>query len=106
MLSLLKNNRQDLLLTANGVHFDSTIARTTRQLQNQTLLLATEMEDRTANTAYIAVQLTNLAGHKFPSGYPARRAFVELVVENAVGDTLFRSGGWDDTYEVMRHDES
>jgi hypothetical protein len=106
MLSLLKNNRQDLLLTANGVHFDSTIARTTRQLQNQTLLLATEVEDRTADTAYIAVQLTNLAGHKFPSGYPARRAFVELVVENAVGDTLFRSGGWDDTYEVMGHDES
>ena len=60
--------------------------------------------DRTADTAFIAVKLTNLAGHKFPSGYPARRAFVELVVENASGDTLFRSGGWDETYEVMGHD--
>ena len=106
MLSLLKNNNQDLLLTANAVHFDSTIARTTRLLQHQTLLLETEVESRTSDTAFIAVQLTNLAGHKFPSGYPARRAFVELVVENAMGDTLFRSGGWDDSYDVIGHDGS
>ncbi|MBL7945975.1 MAG: T9SS type A sorting domain-containing protein [Flavobacteriales bacterium] len=104
MLNLLKNNRQELLLTANAVQFDSTIARTTRLLQNQTLLVQNEVVDRTADTAFIAVKLTNLAGHKFPSGYPARRAFVELVVENASGDTLFRSGGWDETYEVMGHD--
>jgi hypothetical protein len=59
---------------------------------------------RDADTAFIAVQLTNLAGHKFPSGYPARRAFVEVVVENVAGDTLFRSGGWNSSYEVIGHD--
>ncbi|MBL7952226.1 MAG: T9SS type A sorting domain-containing protein [Flavobacteriales bacterium] len=105
MLNLLKNNNAALLLTANSVQFDSTIARTTRMLQNRTLLLETNVASRTSDTAFIDVKLTNLAGHKFPSGYPARRAFVELVVENAQGDTLFRSGGWDDAYEVMGHDE-
>lgn len=105
MLKLLKENRMDLLLTANGTHFDSTIARTTRQLQNQTLLLQNEVVNRTTDTAFIDVRLTNLAGHKFPSGYPARRAFVELVVEDADGDTLFRSGGWDQNYEVIGHDD-
>ncbi|MCC6542355.1 MAG: T9SS type A sorting domain-containing protein [Flavobacteriales bacterium] len=104
MLQLLKNNREELALTASTVHFDSTIARTTRQLQQQTLLLQNQVSQRTADTTFIEVTLTNLAGHKFPSGYPARRAFVELVVENADGDTLFRSGGWDQTYEVIGHD--
>lgn len=104
MLNLLKENRMDLLLTANATHFDSTIARTTRLLQNQTLLIQNEVVSRNADTAFIDVRLTNLAGHKFPSGYPARRAFVELVVENADGDTMFHSGGWDETYEVMGHD--
>lgn len=104
MLNLLKNNRQDLLLAANATHFDSTIARTTRLLQNQTLLLHNEVLERTADTAFIDVTLTNLAGHKFPSGYPARRAFVELVVEDATGNVLFRSGGWDANYEVIGHD--
>jgi hypothetical protein len=106
MLNLLKNNNQELLLTANSVQFDSTIARTTRLLQQNTLLLATEVTARTTDTAFIDVQLTNLAGHKFPSGYPARRAFVELVVENASGDTLFHSGGWNEEYDVIGHDES
>ncbi len=106
MLNLLKNNNAALLLTANATQFDSTIARTTRMLQNRTLLLETNVAERTSDTAFIDVKLTNLAGHKFPSGYPARRAFVELVVETAEGDTIFHSGGWDGSYEVMGHDES
>jgi hypothetical protein len=31
---------------------------------------------------------------------------VELVVTNADGDTVFRSGGWDSTYDVIGHDPS
>jgi hypothetical protein len=106
MLNLLKNNNEALALTANSVQFDSTIARTTRMLKDRTLMLETNVAERTWDTAFIDVKLTNLAGHKFPSGYPARRAFVELVVETAGGDTIFRSGGWDGAYEVIGHDAS
>ena len=42
----------------------------------------------------IKVSLKNKAGHKFPSGYPSRRAFVELIVDFE-GDTLFHSGKLD-----------
>ena len=104
MLGLLKDNNEALGLTASSVQFDSTISRTTRLLQQSTLLVNTSLSGRTLDTAFIEVELTNLAGHKFPSGYPARRAFVELIVENAMGDTLFRSGGWDEQYEVIGHD--
>jgi hypothetical protein len=104
MLNLLKHNNTALELTANQVHFDSTIARTERMLQQQTLLIETTVIDRTADLASIDVKLTNLAGHKFPSGYPARRAFIELHVQDDGGNTLFRSGNWDGTYEVVGHD--
>ncbi len=104
MLELMKNNSTELELTASSVQFDTTIARTNRMLQQNTLLLDANVVARDLDTAFITVKLTNLAGHKFPSGYPARRAFVELVVLNAMDDTLFRSGGWDDTYEVIGHD--
>lgn len=103
MLELLKNNRFALGLFANEVQFDSTIDRTSRMLRNGVLLNAT-MADRSVDTAYIDVRLDNLAGHKFPSGYPARRAWVEVTVTNASDDTLFRSGGWNDAYEVIGHD--
>ena len=104
MLELLKNNMTELGLTADSVHFDSPIARTLRMLQDNSLLLEAEMADRTADTAFIDVKLTNLAGHKFPSGYPARRAFVELLVLDAMGDTLFKSGRWGGDYSVEGHD--
>ena len=104
MLNLLKNNLSVLNLTSSSVRFDSTIARTTRLLQQNTLLLETNVAYRTDQTALIDVQLTNLAGHRFPSGYPSRRAFIELLVVNATGDTLFRSGNWEADYEVAGHD--
>jgi hypothetical protein len=85
MLNLLKHNITALELTANEVQFDSTIARTERMLQQQSILLETTVMDRTTETATIDVKLTNLAGHKFPSGYPARRAFIELHVQDENG---------------------
>ncbi len=105
MLELLKNNIDALGLTASAVQFDSTIARTNRLLKQNTLLIDLSVLERDLDTAFIAVKLTNLAGHKFPSGYPARRAFIELTVRDANDDTLFSSGGWDPTYEVIGHDE-
>jgi hypothetical protein len=105
MLKLLKDNILPLELTASPTHFDTTIARTNRMLQQNTLLLETQVAQRDLDTAFIEVKLINLAGHKFPSGYPSRRAFVELVVLNASDDTLFQSGRWNSAYEVVGHDD-
>lgn len=38
------------------------------------------------------VKITNLTGHKFPSGVGFRRAFVEFTVRDASGETLWSSG--------------
>ncbi len=103
MLRLMKDNREALGIPATDVHFDSTIARTLRILQGAAEV-ALHVADRTNDTAFVEVQLTNLAGHKFPSGYPSRRAFVQLVATNPQGDTLFQSGRWDNTFELIGHD--
>lgn len=93
MLNMLKNNAETLGVTATDAQFDSTLERTSRMLRQHTLLLATSVTSRTMDTAFIDVKLTNLAGHKFPSGYPSRRAWVQLVVTNEAGDTLYNNGG-------------
>lgn len=104
MLNLLRDNIQELNLTADSVQFDSTIARTLRNLQHHSVLLDVSVAARTADTAFIDVDLTNLTGHKFPSGYPSRRAWIQLSVVNAsTGDTLFSSGAFDTNDEVVGH---
>jgi hypothetical protein len=104
MLKLLRSNIASLELTASEEHFDSTIAHTLRNLQERSLLLEVNVVNRDADTAFVDVRLDNIVGHKFPSGYPSRRAFVELVVRDQDGDTLFKSGTWGSNYEVRGHD--
>ncbi|MBL7964075.1 MAG: T9SS type A sorting domain-containing protein [Flavobacteriales bacterium] len=104
MLKMLRDYIDTLGLTATETQFDSTIARTMRNLQLHSVLLEPGMSARDADTAFIAVKLSNLTGHKFPSGYPARRAWVELVALKPTGDTLFKSGRWGSDWEVEGHD--
>ncbi|MBS1570319.1 MAG: T9SS type A sorting domain-containing protein [Bacteroidetes bacterium] len=104
MLTMLKNNGDTLRVTATEAQFDSSIARTHRMLQQHTLMLETSVPWRDADTAFIDVKLTNLAGHKFPSGYPSRRAWVQLVVTNATGDTLYNNGAPSPDGDIVGHD--
>ncbi len=104
MLTMLKDNGDTLQVTATANQFDSTIARTNRMLQQHTLMVETSVPFRDADTAFIDVKLTNLAGHKFPSGYPSRRAWVQLVVTGAGGDTLYNNGAPSADHDIVGHD--
>jgi hypothetical protein len=104
MLKMLKNNIAQLDIRATQTQFDSTIARTERLLQNETLDLTITETGRDADTAYYHLELLNKAGHKFPSGYPARLAFIEFVVTTEADDTLFASGLLDEDYNIVNRD--
>ena len=101
----MKENKEELGIPATDANFDSTLTYTYEMLQQKTLELDLQMDSLGSDTAYFALELRNLAGHKFPSGYPSRRAFIEFVVLEEDGDTLFQSGVLDNTYEVKGMDD-
>ncbi|NNE55914.1 MAG: hypothetical protein HKN32_07835, partial [Flavobacteriales bacterium] len=101
MLELMKNNIDTLGITASEENFDVVIDRTLEILQTQSVDLDLFELDFDSDSARYEVLLTNLTGHKFPSGYPARRAFVEFVALTSEGDTLFQSGVLQPNYEVL-----
>jgi hypothetical protein len=103
MLRLMRDHIDELGIPATVEQFDSTIARSLRQLHSA-VDLDVELASRSTDTLAVDVRLTNRTGHKFPSGYPSRRAFLRVVVTNADGDTLFRNGLIDATNEVIGHD--
>lgn len=49
----------------------------------------------------VDVRLTNLAGHKFPTGYPTRRAWIHLRVTTEGGEVVFESGAHDPATGVL-----
>ena len=106
MLELMKTYRDTLDIPATEAEFDSTIASTFKMLQEKSLntsliFLATE-----GDTASFKMRLENMAGHKFPSGYPSRRAYIEFKVTDEYGSTLFHSGEMAADYTLPdRNDE-
>lgn len=104
MVELMRDHKEDLGIDATVAQFDSVFARTNRLLQQETLELELSLESRDSDTAFFRLDIQNLAGHKFPSGYPARLALVEFVLTDDAGDTLFASGLLDADQRIIGRD--
>ena len=104
MLELMKNRIDELGLTANEEHFQTVIDRTLDNLQNHTADIEIIPGLIDSDTARYTVRISNKAGHKMPSGYPARRAFVEFVMTDEEGNEVFHSGRINPDFEVQGQD--
>ena len=100
MLNMIRDNKEALDIDASDEAFEATIASTKDMLQRRSLDLDLTLVEQRDDTLSFDVRLTNLAGHKFPSGYPSRRAVVQFVMVEESGDTLFQSGVLDENWEV------
>jgi Cytochrome c554 and c-prime len=104
MIDLMRNNMSAIGATCEPRNFDTTFARSTRYLRDSTLTMYVSQSARTLDTVFYDVQLINKCGHKFPSGYPARIAWVEFVVTDLNNDTIFASGLHDVNGNVIGRD--
>ena len=103
MVKMIKENGEELGVNANDAQFDSTIVRNTRMLRNKSILAELIVNNRTLDSLYLELSLTNIVGHKFPSGYPSRRVTIELIVSNN-NDTIFHSGEFDIDGNLLSED--
>ena len=101
MLDLIKNNKSSLGINVPDNQFDSTLSATLKLLQEQSVEFELNNDSISQDTAYFRVRIRNKAGHKFPSGYPSRRAVLQLVMTDASNDTVFQSGIFDSNYRVI-----
>lgn len=92
MLNILRENTEELGITASSQNLDLTAERTTIQLQAKTAKLSIVQARFEGNELLIKVNIKNMAGHKFPTGFPSRRAWIHLEVRNPEGEIVFESG--------------
>jgi hypothetical protein len=92
MLRLLRDNIEDLGLRASTSNFNDAIALNTAFLQNETADLAVEETDLSGDALSLTVVVSNKVGHKFPTGFPSRQAWIHLTVADGDGNVVFESG--------------
>ncbi len=89
---ILQMNAQQLKTTASTEHFETMIQNASQQIETQTARLVLENLQLDGSRLNGQIVVTNLAGHKFPSGYPSRRAWLHITIVAADGTIAFESG--------------
>ena len=93
ILKMLRDNSDLLKVKATKANFDSSISYNMTMLRHQTLDLKLQQETPVNDSLVFSVHITNKAGHKLPTGYPARRVIMQFAfIDEANGDTIFQSG--------------
>lgn len=92
VLRMLNRYRGDLGVTALPQELESAAARTVEHLQRQTAALTVDRAETADGRLQLDLAVRNLSGHKFPTAYPSRRAWLRVAVRDAGGRLVFESG--------------
>lgn len=105
MIRMLNRYRTELGSEASPAEFEATAQATLRQLAETTATVALDRVNTAAGAPLsFDVVVTNLTGHKFPTGYPARRAWLHAVVRDRQGRVVFESGAIDAEGRIAGND--
>jgi hypothetical protein len=96
--SIFKDNAQTLGATSSSFHFENTIEKSGGMLEN-----AIDLSSEThlsEGLLSLDVTVVNKSGHKFPTGFPSRRAWLRVHITAENDSILFDSGRWDENNEI------
>ena len=104
MPRILNRHRAQMNVRALPQELEATARASEENLARNTALLTVSRIDAEEGRLDVAVTVTNLAGHKLPSAYPSRRAWLHVTVLDSRNRTLLESGAFQPTGEIQGND--
>jgi hypothetical protein len=104
MMRMLDRYRGELGVTALPQEFSLAAERTEAHLREATVSISVSGARVDGSRVVADVDVRNLAGHKFPTAYPSRRAWLHVTVTDARGRSVFESGAFARDGRVVGND--
>ena len=101
---MLNRYRGELGVIALPAELEGAAARTIEHLQSKTAAVAVDRLERTGDVLNVDISIENLGGHKFPTAYPSRRAWLHVKVLDPENRTVFESGGLNPNGSITGND--
>ena len=92
ILNMLNRYRDDLSVTALPSELTAAAERTLEFLQSRAARVTIRNIELASGSLKVDVFVQNLTGHKLPTAFPSRRAWLHLMVQDREGKTVFESG--------------
>ena len=104
MLRLLNAHRDELGVTALAPELSVAADRTVSFLQTQSARVSIRDLQATPTGFSVEVLIENLTGHKLPTAYPSRRAWLHFMVRDSGGKIVFESGAFNRDGSIVGND--
>jgi hypothetical protein len=104
MEGMLQDHRQDLATEALPQEMDAATKRTTEFLQTKSAKVTIRAIRPQPGALAVEVFVQNLSGHKLPTAYPSRRAWLHVTVRDGSGHTVFESGALNANGSIVGND--
>jgi len=92
LLGMLNRHRDELSVTALPQEMSNAVRDSKEFLQTQSARVVVSDVELDGATLNASVLVQNLTGHKLPTAYPSRRAWLHFVVRDSNGQVVFESG--------------
>jgi hypothetical protein len=104
MQRMLNNFRGDLAVEALPAELSAAADGTVKFLQSETARVSIRNIGPGASGVQFEVFVENLSGHKLPTAYPSRRAWLHVVLSNEKGEKIFESGALNKDGSIVGND--
>jgi hypothetical protein len=104
MLRMLNQHRNDLGVWALPAEFEAAANRTIEFLRTQTARVTIDQVNMTTGRLQADISVENRSGHKFPTAYPSRRAWLHVTVRDRDNRIVFESGALNRNGSIQGND--